>query len=53
MLVNIKSRDITIPSCRFIDVLSAVWLLLLNLIFLPQLSWKRKQMAFKTEALNY
>ena len=53
MLVNIGSRDITIPSNLSSDVLWAVWLLLLNLIFLPQLSWKRREMAFKTEALHY
>ena len=53
MLVNIGSRDITIPSSWSRDVLWAVWLLLLNLIFLPQVSWKRRQMAFKREAMNY
>ena len=51
MLVNIKSPAVTIPPQWYDDVLWAVCWLLLRLMFLPQLSWKRREMAFKTEKL--
>ena len=55
MSVSIGSRDITIPSEENIalgDVRWAVWWLLLNLIFLPQLSWKRRY-TFRSANIIY
>ena len=50
MSVNIGSCDITTPSYSSYssnNVHWAVWLLLLNVMFLPQLSWKRSY-AFRS-----